>query len=329
MGSVEDGMRKPLLNDGDDDTKKKSTCYSIFCNGLGTTPFYYGYAYGALTLLVLYLAMKTLSPEEATTVAASADYGDGVVRGGYRWPTAPMVEPISKTSFPFESKGLSPEAGMLLGVAIRLKKVVGVNFKVYAVGLYVNPAGARSALKEHQGEALDSLRTNSKLFSKMTNSNNFRSLFLPIPPPSVIFHCFVFLHLLDCVCLRVPNNVTQQLLCRKTLELRFLRSVGKEKLVETFNEGLAVRMRKALGMQGVTIVEEFLNHFGDMSAGQTLIFHIEKGSLSIKVHNKEAVKFSSPELASSMLDLYFGEQPTVGEDVKKNLIERVPALWLK
>uniref|UniRef100_A0A6V3K976 Chalcone isomerase domain-containing protein n=2 Tax=Lotharella globosa TaxID=91324 RepID=A0A6V3K976_9EUKA len=289
MGSVEDGMRKPLLNDGDDDTKKKSTCYSIFCNGLGTTPFYYGYAYGALTLLVLYLAMKTLSPEEATTVAASADYGDGVVRGGYRWPTAPMVEPISKTSFPFESKGLSPEAGMLLGVAIRLKKVVGVNFKVYAVGLYVNPAGARSALKEHQGEALDSLRTNSKLFSKMTNSNNFR----------------------------------------KTLELRFLRSVGKEKLVETFNEGLAVRMRKALGMQGVTIVEEFLNHFGDMSAGQTLIFHIEKGSLSIKVHNKEAVKFSSPELASSMLDLYFGEQPTVGEDVKKNLIERVPALWLK
>ena len=34
------------------------------------------------------------------------------------------------SQFPFESKGVGSEAGMLLGVAIRLKKVVGVNFKV-------------------------------------------------------------------------------------------------------------------------------------------------------------------------------------------------------
>eukprot|EP00470_Lotharella_oceanica_P003484 CAMPEP_0170178420 /NCGR_PEP_ID=MMETSP0040_2-20121228/11875_1 /TAXON_ID=641309 /ORGANISM="Lotharella oceanica, Strain CCMP622" /LENGTH=290 /DNA_ID=CAMNT_0010421473 /DNA_START=11 /DNA_END=883 /DNA_ORIENTATION=- len=290
MGSVEDGLRKPLLDDGDNDTKKKSTCYGIFCNGFGTTPFYYGYVYGALTLLVLYLAVKALGPSaETVPVAPSADYGKGVVRGGYRWPTAPMIEPISKTSFPFESKGLSSDAGMLLGVAIRLKKVVGVNFKVYAVGLYVNPAGARSALREHHGESLESLRANSKFYAKMTDASNFR----------------------------------------KTLELRFLRHVGKEKLIDTFNEGLAVRMRKALGTKGVEIVDDFVKHFGDMSAGQTLIFHIERGALSIKVHEQPAVKFFSPELASSMLDLYFGAEPTVGEDVKKNLIERVPALWLK
>mmetsp|Transcript_25312 Transcript_25312/g.35348 ORF Transcript_25312/g.35348 Transcript_25312/m.35348 type:complete len:290 (+) Transcript_25312:45-914(+) len=289
MGSVEEGLRKPLLNE--DDTKSKSTaCYTLFCNGFGTLPFYYGYAYGALTLLVLYVAASALSPSsEVVKAPPSTGYGAGVVRGGYRWPTAPMIEPISKTSFPFESKGLSTEAGMLLGVGIRLKKVVGVNFKVYAVGFYVNPAGARSALRAHQGESLESLRKNERFYSKLTNPSNFR----------------------------------------KTLELRFLRSVGKEKLVDTFNEGLAVRMRKALGTQGVAIVKDFVQHFGDMKSGETLIFHIEKGALSIKVPNKSSVKFSSPELASSMLDLYFGLKPTVGEDLKKNLIERVPALWRK
>eukprot|EP00466_Bigelowiella_natans_P013353 jgi/Bigna1/75407/fgenesh1_pg.34_\ len=300
MGSVEEGLRKPLL-DGDDTKSKSTACYTLFCNGFGTLPFYYGYAYGALTLLCIEPfrrggegSLKYKLWRFPFPILTIVTYGDT------HTPQLHVPSSVAAGIFPFESKGLSTESGMLLGVGIRLKKVVGVNFKVYAVGFYVNPAGARSALRAHQGESLESLRKNEKFYSKLTNPSNFR----------------------------------------KTLELKFLRSVGKEKLVDTFNEGLAVRMRKALanlrplevastraaasienpmlilscvtGERGVAIVNDFVQHFGDMKSGETLIFHIEKGALSIKVPNKSVVKFSSPELASSMLDLYFGLKPTVG-----------------
>jgi len=200
-----------------------------------------------------------------------------------------MIEPISKKKFSAEAKGLNSELNMLMGVALRQKKVVGVNFKVYAVGFYVDPVGARRTLRKFRDYSPAGLKKNQEFYDVVTNAFSFR----------------------------------------KVLELSFLRSVGRDKLRDTFNEGLVVRMRALLGSKGDAITEEFISVFEDVKAGQKLIFAMDKGVISVKVHNKAPVKFASSELAHSMLDLYFGKNPTVGEEVKENLIERFPALWIK
>jgi len=204
----------------------------------------------------------------------------------YAWPESPLVEPKSKTSFPPSSMGLGSSKGFLSGVAIRLKKIL-VSFKVYAVGLYIDPSAARESLSNFEGVSLEDLQKSPEFYKEMTKPDNFR----------------------------------------KTLELKFLMGVSKSKVRDAFNEGLAVRMKKASGAEGEKLVNEVVDQFTDMKAGQSLIFHVEDGALSMKVHDRPVVKFESPELASSMLDLYFGEAPTVGDEPKKDLISRFPHLW--
>ncbi|GAB5356150.1 hypothetical protein AAMO2058_000266400 [Amorphochlora amoebiformis] len=271
--------------------EKEEGCMGAVCSGLGTA-WYYGFSYGVLsTLIVMMLvwALGGFGGEKGHAMVATDDLGEGVVRGGYRWPTKPMVEPVSRTEFPPEAKHVTTDLNMLVGVAIRLKKVVGVNFKVYAVGFYVDPAGARRALSQYQGSSVSDLRNNQAFYDVLTKGNSFR----------------------------------------RVLELNFLRSVGKEKLRDTFNEGLVIRMRKITGMRGDSLVESFISVFTDIKAGQKLIFAVDKGVLTVKLHNNPLAKFNSPELAFSLFDLYFGASPTVGDEVKKHLIERIPTLWMK
>mmetsp|Transcript_17192 Transcript_17192/g.25784 ORF Transcript_17192/g.25784 Transcript_17192/m.25784 type:complete len:183 (-) Transcript_17192:170-718(-) len=170
-----------------------------------------------------------------------------------------------------------------------LKKVVGVNFKVYAVGFYVEPAGARRALSQYRGSSVSDIRKSKDFYEKLTKANSFR----------------------------------------RVLELNFLRSVGKDKLRDTFNEGLAVRMKKLMGNAGNALVEQLVAVFSDIKAGQKIIFSVEKGVLSVRHHTNSIVRFNSPELAWSLLDLYFGQNPTVGTELKLDLVERIPHLWNK
>eukprot|EP00954_Amorphochlora_amoebiformis_P024427 1366253-Amorphochlora_amoeboformis.AAC.1 len=79
--------------------EKEEGCMGAVCSGLGTA-WYYGFSYGVLsTLIVMMLvwALGGFGGEKGHAMVATDDLGEGVVRGGYRWPTKPMVEPVSRT----------------------------------------------------------------------------------------------------------------------------------------------------------------------------------------------------------------------------------------
>jgi hypothetical protein len=110
----------------------------------------------------------------------------------------------------------------------------------------------------------------------------------------------------------------------KVFVLQFLRSVGRERLVEAFKEGF----EKTAGERGKAAqaeIERFLAVIKDVSKGDriTLLYEPGKGStftlVDEKGQTKEAETFEGKVFADAFLLLYVGPKPPK-EEIKRGLL---------
>lgn len=111
-------------------------------NHLSQKPILVGCTAGAFIFLVIvaYLSYVDVqpAPQFAVAVASSDDYTE----------VATSVVYPAKTKVPVDNSG----DYRVLGAGARIKAIGPIGVKVYAVALYVEAKGARSALKAFQGK---------------------------------------------------------------------------------------------------------------------------------------------------------------------------------
>ncbi|CAM9852236.1 unnamed protein product [Discosporangium mesarthrocarpum] len=91
---------------------------------------------------------------------------------------ADVVEPATKIGFKEKLKLPGSGANNLASTGVRVKKIGPAAVKVYAVGIYVDPNGAKAALSKHKGAGGDTLAKKDGFFTEARKAGFEKALVL-------------------------------------------------------------------------------------------------------------------------------------------------------
>lgn len=192
---------------------------------------------------------------------------------------------------PFPTRLAAPSGGeqMLMGTGIRTRTVLKV--KVYAFGLYVDGAGARSALETFAG----------KDHKALTSDRSFYAALLEQRFPMT----------LRLVMTRDVGGEDMAEAFDGALRPRVQRAANEQSMPG-----------------GEEALEQFRGYFSveQMTKGAELLFSCTPdGTLSSVVKGEPKTPIASTALCWALFDVYLGEKPISG-DGKKSVVENFPGL---
>lgn len=224
-------------------------------------------------------ALLTLAPAPAAAAPLVPQDGAKVTE-----PKTDVVFPVTRTAEDGKTKLT------LAGTALRDKRVI-LNFKVYAYGFYVDPAGAKKALAPFKGKSHKSLTKSDEFYAALLKDDFAKSLRL------------VFVRDVD------GDDVEGAF--SDSIEPRAKKARDKRKMPDAT---AAIRTFKSFFQ-----VDE-------LAEGDEVIFTwLPGGKLETTVKGKRKKQIVSPTLCWALFDIYLGERP-IEDKGKKTMVERIPAL---
>lgn len=224
------------------------------------------------TLLTILAVLALAAPRD--TVWAQAD-------------TAVVVEPASKRAFPVSiTVPGSEERHALAGTGIRTKTFLRV--QVYAYGLYVDPAGARTSLGAWRGQSASALKDDPEFYAALLQDSFAKSLRL-----------------------HMTRDVGGD-----DMADAFDEALGP-RVDQAAARGMSGGREALATFRGFFDVDE-------LTKESTLTFSwLPGGTLVAAVNGEIKGRIESPALTWALFDVYLGENPIMKKG-KETVIERMP-----
>ena len=196
-----------------------------------------------------------------------------------------FTEPNTQVKFPIELQAPSG-AQALAGTGVRTRTFLKV--KVYAFGLYVDAAGARTALAAWRGKSAADLARDQSLYNELLKGS------LPM---------------------------TLRLVMTRDVGADQMSEAFNEVL------GPRVAQAEQRGMPGgAEALTRFRGFFSDrLTKGTELVFSRNGNTLKVSIGGKDAGEIDNGALAWALFDVYLGDKP-ISPDGKKTVVERLPEI---
>ena len=105
----------------------------------------------------------------------------------------------------------------------------------------------------------------------------------------------------------------------KVMRMQFVRSVGKDKIVEGFNEGFEANAKEKAAAQKAN-VDKFLAALPDMKDGDVITYEYVPGKgTTVSAGGKDLVTIEGKDFADALFLVWLGAKPPT-EDLKKGLL---------
>src|SRR5262245_20184516 len=196
-----------------------------------------------------------------------------------------FTEPNTQVKFPIE---LQAAAGpqLLGGAGVRTRTMLKV--KVYAFGLYLDPAGARTALAPWRGKSAADLARDQSLYVEL---------------------------------LKGAFPMTLRLVMTRDVGAERMSEAFNEVL------GPRVAQAEQRGMTGgAEALTRFRGFFSnELTKGTELVFSRNGSTLTVSIGGKQAGEIDNGALAWALYDVYLGTKP-ISEDGKKSVVSRLPEI---
>jgi hypothetical protein len=198
-----------------------------------------------------------------------------------------ITEPNTQVKFPAELQapaGWGPQ--VLAGTGVRTRTFLKV--KVYAFGLYVDAAGARTALAAWRGKSAADLGRDQSLYTELLKGS-------------------------------VP--MTLRLVMTRDVGADQMSEAFNEAL------GPRVAQAEKRGMTGgAEALTRFRGFFSDrLTKGTELVFSRNGNTLKVSIGGKDAGEIDNGALAWALFDVYLGDKP-ISPDGKKTVVARLPEI---
>ena len=196
-----------------------------------------------------------------------------------------FTEPNTQVKFPIELQAPSG-AQALAGTGVRTRTFLKV--KVYAFGLYVDAAGARTALAAWRGKSAADLARDQSLYNELLKGS------LPM---------------------------TLRLVMTRDVGADQMSEAFNEVL------GPRVAQAEQRGMPGgAEALTRFRGFFSDrLTKGTELVFSRNGNTLKVSIGGKDAGEIDNGALAWALFDVYLGDKP-ISPDGKKTVVGRLPEI---
>ncbi|MGH7537091.1 MAG: chalcone isomerase family protein [Gemmatimonadales bacterium] len=197
------------------------------------------------------------------------------------------VDPSTGVEFPTSLAVSGGATQQLTGTGVRTRTMLKV--KVYAFGLYVDPAGAKSALAAWAGKTAAQLQADDAFYGKVLERS--------------------FPMTLRLVMTRNVGGATMAEAFDGALRPRVVAAAGK-------------------GMTGgEAALDQFRGFFGEeVTKGTELVFSCTpEGRFTTSMAGQQKPELHSPALCWALFDVYLGAQP-ISPDGKKSVVANFPAL---
>ncbi|KAG5188908.1 chalcone isomerase [Tribonema minus] len=179
-------------------------------------------------------------------------------------------------------------AGSLAGTGVRVKKIGPAAFKVYAVGMYVDSAKARSELSKHSSTESRAL-SKSDAFFKDARSASFEKTLV----------------------LKMARKVGAEKMVNALAEsVKPRLAPGGDAALEEFQ----------------TVLLDAVTKEGAANKGMQFGFVCKPGSLCVSIDGKTAGTINSEQLRSAMLDVYLGKD-AVSPGAKTSFAEGMSSMF--
>lgn len=196
-----------------------------------------------------------------------------------------VTEPNTGVKFPAQ---LQAPAGAqeLSGTGVRTRTMLKV--KVYAFGLYVDPAGARTALGGWRGKSAGDLARDQALYAEL---------------------------------LKGGFPMTLRLVMTRNVGGGQMSEAFNEALAPR------VAQAEQRGMPGgAAALTQFRGFFtSDLKDGTELVFARAGGKLTVSIGGQQVGEIDNDALAWALFDVYLGSKP-ISEDGKKTVVSRLPEI---
>ena len=202
-------------------------------------------------------------------------------------PAAAQIvnEPASKVPFPVELNTPNDTRHVLAGTGLRTRTVL--NVKVYAFGLYVDPAGARTALAAYAGKTPQELERDSSLYQSLLQMSFPMSLRLVM-----------------------TRNVSGD-------QMSEAFDGALRPRVQAIQSSMPGGLEALTTFRGFFSVER-------LTEGAELVFSCTPdGNLHSSVVNERKPAISSRALCWALFDVYLGSNP-ISANGKKSAVARIP-----
>lgn len=199
--------------------------------------------------------------------------------------TAEITEPNTKVAFPAELQ-TATGAQVLTGTGVRTRTMLKV--KVYAFGLYVDAAGARTGLAAWRGKNAADLARDQSLYTEL---------------------------------LKGSFPMTLRLVMTRDVGADQMSEAFNDALAPR------VAQAEQRGMTGgAGALAQFRAFFTDrLTEGTELVFSRSSDKLTVTIGGKQAGEIDNAALAWALFDVYLGQKP-ISSDGKKGVVARVPEL---
>jgi Chalcone isomerase like len=203
--------------------------------------------------------------------------------------TSEVTEPNTQVKFPTELQapsGGGPQG--LAGTGVRTRTFLKV--KVYAFGLYVDAAGARTALAAWRGKSAADLGRDPSLYTELLKGS-------------------------------VP--MTLRLVMTRDVGADQM----SEAFNEALGPRVAQAEQRGGGMTGgAEALTRFRGFFSDrLTKGTELVFSRNGNTLKVSIGGKDAGEIDNGALAWALFDVYLGDNP-ISPDGKKTVVARLPEI---
>lgn len=197
-----------------------------------------------------------------------------------------ITEPNTQVKFPTELQAPSGGPQQLAGTGVRTRTFLKV--KVYAFGLYVDAAGARTALTAWRGRSAADLARDQSLYNELLKGS------LPM---------------------------TLRLVMTRDVGADQMSEAFNEVL------GPRVAQADQRGMPGgAEALTRFRGFFSDrLTKGTELVFSRNGNTLKVSIGGKDAGEIDNGALAWALFDVYLGDKP-ISPDGKKTVVGRLPEI---
>ena len=196
-----------------------------------------------------------------------------------------VAEPNTKVKFPTELQAPSGPQ-LLAGTGVRTRTMLKV--KVYAFGLYVDAAGARTALAAWRGKGSADLARDPSLYTEL---------------------------------LKGAFPMTLRLVMTRNVGADQMAEAFNDAL------GPRVAQAEQRGMTGgAEALAQFRAFFTDrLAEGTELVFARSETKLTVSIGGKQVGEIDNAALAWALFDVYLGEKP-ISSDGKKTVVARMPEI---
>jgi hypothetical protein len=198
-----------------------------------------------------------------------------------------ITEPNTQVKFPTELQAPSGPQ-LLAGTGVRTRTMLKV--KVYAFGLYVDGAGARTALAAWRGKSAADLGRDQALYNEL---------------------------------LKGSFPTTLRLVMTRDVGADQM----SEAFNEALGPRIAQAEQRGAGMTGgaeaLTRFRGFFN--SELTKGTELVFSRNGNTLKVSIGGKDAGEIDNGALAWALFDVYLGAQ-SISPDGKKTVVARLPEI---